>query len=129
MKHGMKHKPSMARNRYLRKRRAYHYTVRMNSIRTDIPLDNNLDLQKHLIKHPAATFFMRVKGKSLVAEGVFDNDLLIVDRALTPKIGSLIVAVIDGSLVLRRFSKNAIDQHGGEIWGVVTYAIHDVRVN
>ena len=104
---------------------AITYTGIMNSIRVDIPLDHGLDLQTYLVAHPAATFFMRAKGISSLAEGVLHNDLLIVDRSLCPKCGSLVIAIVDGELHIKRFNP----QFEYEIWGVVTYAIHDVRVN
>lgn len=97
----------------------------MNSIRIDIPLDDDLDLQTYLISHPSATFFMRAKGISLPEAGILDNDLLVVDRAVAPKLGSWVIAIVDGQLALRRFYKNFTY----EIWGVVCYAIHDVRAH
>lgn len=97
----------------------------MNSIRVDIPLDTGLDLQSHLIMHPAATFFMRAEGASLPASGILDGDLLIVDRALHPQPGSLVIAIVNGELVMQRYVRHC----SYELWGVVTYAIHDVRVS
>lgn len=97
----------------------------MNSIRVDIPLDSGLDLQSHLVQHPAATFFMRAAGKSLPRAGILDGDLLLVDRSLCPRIGSLVVAIINGEFEMIFFNKNITY----EIWGVVTYVIHDVRVS
>lgn len=97
----------------------------MNSIRVDIPLDSGLDLQSYLVQHPAATFFMRAEGRSLPSSGILDGDLLIVDRALCPRAGSVVVAVVNGEFELIFFNKNM----SYEIWGVVTYVIHDVRAS
>lgn len=76
-------------------------------------MDRNLDLHEHLVKHPAATFFMRMK-----------DDLLVVDRSIEARSGHMVVAVIDGEFVMKQLKKE--DQENGslEIWGVVTHIIH-----
>lgn len=98
-----------------------------------------LDLTAHLIQHPAATFFVRVKGEAMASEGIFPGDLLIVDRALEAVHGKMIVAVIQGEFTVRRLFKVGqevwLEGKGGrvkvepswdfQVWGVVTYAIHD----
>jgi DNA polymerase V len=100
-----------------------------------------LDLNRYLIHHPAATFFVRVKGDSMTGAGIFSGDLLIVDRALTPTSGSIVIAVVNGDLTVKRFhqAKGRITllsenpaycpieiDHDTDfaIWGVVTKAIH-----
>jgi DNA polymerase V len=106
-------------------------------------LDGALDLNQHLIKHPTATFFVRVAGESMREAGIHSGDVLIVDRALTPSDGSVVIAVVNGELTVKRLSK----RHGTlvlmpenahypplpitettafEVWGVVTYVIHRV---
>jgi DNA polymerase V len=106
-------------------------------------LDGSLDLNQHLIKHPTATFFVRVAGESMQEAGIHSGDVLIVDRALTPTDGSVIIAVVNGELTVKRLSM----RHGKlllvpenqqypplpitettafEVWGVVTYVIHRV---
>jgi DNA polymerase V len=65
-------------------------------------LQEKLDLNKHLIKHPAATFFVKVTGYSMVGAGIHDGDMLIVDRALEPTNGRIIIAVINGELTVKR---------------------------
>ncbi len=104
-------------------------------------LDRKLDLNEHLIKNPAATFFVRVAGDSMTGTGINDDDILIVDRSLEPVSGSIVIAVINGELTVKRLLKNnntcqlvAENPHYPpleisedtplEIWGVVTYAIH-----
>jgi DNA polymerase V len=100
-----------------------------------------LDLNQHLIRHPAATFFVRVKGDSMTGVGIYSGDLLIVDRAVTPTSGSIVIAVVDGELTIKRFHQShgqitllpenpayqpiEIGHHTAfTIWGVVTKAIH-----
>src|SRR5262245_48771514 len=61
-------------------------------------LDGSLELNQHLIKHPTATFFVRVAGESMREAGIHSGDVLIVDRALTPGEGSVIIAIVNGEL-------------------------------
>lgn len=100
-----------------------------------------LDLNRHLIRHPAATFFVRVKGDSMIGAGIFSGDLLIVDRAMNPTNGSIVIAVVNGDLTVKRLHRSKggitllpenpayrpieIDHSTDfEVWGVVTKAIH-----
>jgi DNA polymerase V len=106
-------------------------------------LDRKLDLNEHLIKNPAATFFVRVAGDSMIDAGINDNDILVVDRSLEPGSGSIVIAVINGELTVKRLVKGKnscrliaenpdyqdleIDEETDlEIWGVATYAIHSL---
>ena len=103
--------------------------------------DGPLDLHQHLITHPTATFFVRVAGESMREAGIHSGDVLVVDRALTPSNGSVVIAVVNGELTVKRLSM----RHGTlmllpenqqyaplpiteitafEVWGVVTYVIH-----
>jgi DNA polymerase V len=101
----------------------------------------NLDLNSHLVMHPSATFFLRVRGNSPDHGAIRDGDVLIVDRALTPDSGSTIIAVIDGVLVIVPYRSLVHRGKQGEsgrqpddslanaesaVWGVVTYAIHKI---
>ncbi len=63
-----------------------------------------LDLNKDLIKHPEATFYARVKGRSIIDAGIEDGDLLIIDKALEPKDGDIAVCFIDGEFTLKRLA-------------------------
>src|SRR5207245_7243498 len=65
-------------------------------------LEGRLDLNEHLIAHPAATFFFRVTGDSMIGAGIHSGDLLIVDKAEEPRDGSVVVAVLDGELTVKR---------------------------
>lgn len=64
-------------------------------------MDKRLDLNEYLIQHQAATFFCRVSGHSMRGVGIFDGDLLIVDRAIEPQHQSIVVASIDGELTCK----------------------------
>ncbi len=102
-----------------------------------------LDLNAHLIKHPAATFLMRAAGDSMRAAGIHQGDILVVDRSLEPSSGRIVIAAVDGQLTAKRLqiihnewrllSDNdaeepiTVDQNTGiEIWGVVTTVIHSL---
>ena len=106
-------------------------------------MEGSLDLNEHVIKHPAATYFMRASGDSMTGAGIFDGDLLIVDRSLEPAHGRVAVVEVDGQLTVKRLfkskglfllkSENAgcppIElQEGNEIvvWGVVTHVLHNL---
>jgi DNA polymerase V len=106
-------------------------------------IEQNLDLNEFLIKHPSATFFVRVAGESMIGAGINDGDILIVDRALDARDGSIIIAVLDGEFTVKRLVKHdnkvclvpenpkfrAIEITEGrdfDIWGVVTNVIHPV---
>ena len=105
--------------------------------------ENQLDLNKHLIKNPAATFFVRVSGDSMTGAGINDGDLLIVDRSVEPKSKNIVIAVIDGELTVKRirirrkkiyleaenenYPTQEISQESDfQVWGVVTNVIHSL---
>ena len=109
----------------------------------DDHLEKNLDLNSHLIKHPAATFFVRVNGDSMINAGIHDNDILIVDRSLKPSHGKIVIAVVDGQMTVKRLYKRSgklilmpennhfkpieiTESMTVEIWGVVVTSIHSV---
>ena len=104
-------------------------------------LEGKLDLNEHLIKHKAATFFVRVMGDSMLGAGIHDGDLLIVDRSLEAQDKSVVVAVVNGEFTVKRIKKehgrvwlmpenkdfHPMEMQEGselEIWGVVTSVIH-----
>jgi DNA polymerase V len=103
--------------------------------------DGKLDLNKYLIRKPAATFFVRVTGDSMTGAGIHDGDLLVVDRSLEAKSGRVVIAVINGEMTVKRlFQKGdryylkaenssypAIELKELDdltIWGVVTSVVH-----
>ena len=100
-----------------------------------------LDLNEHLIAHKEATFFVRVRGDSMIGAGIRNGDLLVVDRAREAKDGDIVIAVVDGELTVKRLNQrgahlclmpenpsyNPIEFKDGQeltVWGVVTSAIH-----
>ena len=105
-------------------------------------IEDDIDLNSHLITNAPATFIIRVQGKSMTNVGIYDGDLLIVDKSLNPKNFSTVIANINEELVVKTLvksksnnyltsgSKNTSDQinltNNPEIiiWGVVTYVIH-----
>jgi len=104
-------------------------------------IDLNLDLNEHLIKHPAATFYIYAKGDSMINAGIYNGDLMIVDRALEPGTNSIIIAIINGEFTVKKVKKvnrklylipdnkkysmiEITEDMDFEIWGVVTYTIH-----
>ena len=74
-------------------------------------LEPQLDLNDLLVKRPAATFFVRVTGDSMIGEGIHDGDLLVVDRSLTPANGDVIIAAVDGEFTVKTFRKDAAGVH------------------
>ena len=107
-------------------------------------LEEDIDLNMHLIKNVPATFIIRVQGKSMRDVGIYDGDLLIVDKSLNPKNFSIVIANIHDELVVKTLVKEKDKQFltsGSKefsdrvlineeqdvfIWGVVTYVIHAV---
>lgn len=104
-------------------------------------LEGKLDLNQYLVKHPAATFFVRVTGDSMIGAGIHAGDILIVDRSLEPRDCKVVIAVVNGELLVKRLrmekeriylaSENAdypplviTDLMDFEVWGVVTNVIH-----
>jgi DNA polymerase V len=104
-----------------------------------------VDLNKVLIKHPQATFLMRVRGASMREAGIDDGDVVLVDRAIKASHGHVVVAVVDGEFTVKRLSKRGSnvklqaanptypdivprDGQTVEVWGVVTTAIKSMRV-
>ena len=106
-------------------------------------IDKSLDLNEYLIAHPSATFFVRVKGDSMIGAGIHTGDILIVDRSLEATNNKVIVAFIDGEFTVKRifFANKKLylyadnpdyepieitDEMDFRVFGVVTYVIHAV---
>lgn len=68
-------------------------------------MERGIDLNEQLIRNKPATFFMRVSGNSMVNAGIFDGDIVIVDRSLQPQNGKIVIAVIDGEMLIRRYER------------------------
>jgi DNA polymerase V len=107
-------------------------------------IEGKLDLNEHLIKHKAATFFVRVTGDSMLGAGIHDGDLLIVDRSLEAQDKSVVVAVVNGEFTVKRIKKEQgrvwlvpenknyqpmemLEGSELEVWGVVTNVIHEIK--
>jgi DNA polymerase V len=68
----------------------------------DDHLDRDLDLHELLIQHPAATFYVRLSGDSMKGAGLYDGDILVVDRSLETKHNDIVIAVLDGELTVKQ---------------------------
>lgn len=103
-----------------------------------------IDLNREIVQHPAATFYGRVSGDSMIEEGIEPGDLLVIDRSLEPDDGDLAVCCLDGEFTLKRIrlvpgavwlvpSNESFDpilvtpDHQFEVWGVVTHTIKHNR--
>ena len=103
-----------------------------------------LDLNKELIRHPASTFLARVQGDSMKDAGVYDGDLLVIDKSLPPFDGAMAVCYVDGEFTLKfiKINKNGVwlvpanetyhpiritGQNNFLIWGIVTYSVHNQK--
>ena len=102
-----------------------------------------MDLNDLIVRHPAATFFVRVAGESMIGAGIHSGDILVVDRAEEPVDNKIVVAVINGEFTVKRIRKvrgklwleaenptlaalPITSEMQFEVWGVVTYVLHQV---
>ncbi len=106
-------------------------------------IDRKLDLNELCVQHPAATFFVRVEGESMMGAGIAPDDLLVVDRALTATEGDIVLAAVHGELTVKRLqlqpclallAENPLfepiqpaEPESLEIQGVVTHCIKRLR--
>jgi DNA polymerase V len=107
-------------------------------------MERGIDLNEQLVRNKPATFFMRVSGDAMTGAGIFHGDVVIVDRSVKAANGKVIIATLNGEMLIRRFEKTFnkirlvpetpklsaidVDLSGSEfsIWGVVTYVIHSL---
>ena len=106
-------------------------------------MERGIDLNEQLIRNKPATFFMKVSGNSMINAGIFDGDIVIVDRSIKPLNGKIVIAVLDGEMLIRRYEKtinrlrlvpetsnlSAIEVSefmDFKIWGVVVCIIRNV---
>jgi len=104
-----------------------------------------IDLTQVLVVHPQATYFMRASGHSMVEAGIFDNDIIVVDRAIKPRHNHVVVAIVDGDFTVKHLYQRAgriklkaanptfpdiVPKEGQtiEVWGVVTSSIKQFQV-
>lgn len=106
-------------------------------------IERTLDLNELCVERPAATFFVRVEGESMIEAGIFPDDVLVVDRSLTPRTGDVIIARVFNEFTVKQLElgdpprllpRNARMQPielsadvEFEVVGVVTYALHSLR--
>ena len=124
-------------------------TLYLNSVCAGFPspandyLEGEIDLNSYLIKNPLATFIVKSQGNSMLQAGIHSGDLLIVDRSIKAKNNSIVVASVDGDLIVKRIKISgkkyllASDNKTYKdikinnesdifIWGTVTKVIHNV---
>ncbi len=106
-------------------------------------MERGIDLNEQLIRNKSATFFMKVNSNSMVDAGIYEGDVVIVDRSLNPQNGKIVIAVVDGEMLIRRYEKtlNSLrlipetpklspievsEFSDFKIWGVVVYIIRTV---
>ncbi|MDR1873238.1 MAG: translesion error-prone DNA polymerase V autoproteolytic subunit [Deltaproteobacteria bacterium] len=106
-------------------------------------IEDYLDLHKLMVHNPPATFFLKVKGSSMVGAGIGDGDLLVVDRSLEAVNGKIVVVALDGELTVKRLKVkdkkvflvpendkfqpvDITNREDAMVWGVVTYVVHKV---
>lgn len=104
-------------------------------------MERGIDLNEQLIKNKPATFFFRMNGGSMEGAGIFSGDILIIDRSITRVNGKVVIAVLNGEMMVRRLEKNLnktrlipetdklaiidVDPFAEFlVWGVVTYVVH-----
>ena len=106
-------------------------------------LGQALDLNDLLIKHPEATFFVRVEGDSMINAGIYHDDILVVDRSIPPSNNKVVIAVVFGELTVKRLLRKqdkifliaenpsyepieVTSEMEMQIWGVATHVVHDL---
>lgn len=103
-------------------------------------VEQAIDLNQHCVSHPAATFYVRASGHSMVEQGIHDGDMLIIDRAITARHGDIVLACLDGEFTVKTLQERPVPallpanadftpiypQEGQEldIFGVVTFVLH-----
>ena len=109
-------------------------------------LDMDLNLHDYLVQHPYASFCVKAIGDSMVDAGIKSSDVMVIDRALTPKNNDIILAVIDGEFTVKRIKKNddelylmpanenyrpmkITEDMDFQVWGVVTFIIHKANAS
>lgn len=105
--------------------------------------DRNIDLNEQLIRNRPATYFLKVTGNSMRDAHIHDGDIVIVDRSIKPQSGKIVIAVVDGDMLIRRLERtmnkvrlipetsslspmDVTESPDLQIWGVVTYVIKNV---
>ncbi|WKN32459.1 translesion error-prone DNA polymerase V autoproteolytic subunit [Porifericola rhodea] len=104
-------------------------------------MELQLDLNEHLVQNPSATFFAKVKGHSMEDAGIYEGDILVVDRSKEVRNNDIAVCIINGEFTVKRICMNGkqitlvpesrayqpfeiTEEHQFMVWGLVTYVIH-----
>lgn len=104
-------------------------------------LDRPLDFNELLIAHPTATFAVRVTGDSMTGAGIFPGDIAVIDRAVEPTDGRVVLAIVDGGFTIKRYRNKGgrvwlqaanpayqditlNEESAASVWGVVEYTLH-----
>jgi DNA polymerase V len=106
-------------------------------------MEEKLDLNRFLIKNPSSTFYIKVEGVSMIGAGIHPKDILIVDRSLKAKNNDIIIALVNGEFTVKRLSVQPlkvwllpenpryspidVTDTDFQVWGVVTYVIHNPK--
>lgn len=106
-------------------------------------VEQTIDLNQLCVSHPAATFYVKASGHSMVEEGINDGDMLVIDRAITARHGDIVLACLDGEFTVKKLQVQPVPallpgnsdflpiypQEGQEldIFGVVTFVLHKTR--
>ena len=110
----------------------------------DDMIETPLDLNEYVVKHPSATYFVRVVGESMKGVGIMPSDILVVDRSISPSRGDVVIAAVNGEFAVKRYLpeqgrvvlrsenpkfRDMIIEGNDEfqIWGVVTHSLHHLR--
>ncbi|MDJ0626306.1 MAG: translesion error-prone DNA polymerase V autoproteolytic subunit [Candidatus Caenarcaniphilales bacterium] len=111
---------------------------------TDDFVDRKIDLNRHIVQNPQDTYFVRVGGDSMINAGIYDGDILVVDRKVVVREGKIVIADLDGELTVKRLNRINGKLHlvaenpdyppisispecSFQVWGVVTYVIHQPK--
>ena len=108
--------------------------------------NETIDLAREMVRHPESTFYARIMGDSMQEAGIYNGDIVVVDRALQPENGDFVVACVDGEFTLKEYQFDAANQcvwlvpHNANyqrikvteentfmVWGVITYCVHGLR--
>lgn len=107
-------------------------------------IEKELNFKELFIRNESSTFFVQVSGNSMINAGIYDEDILVVDKSLNPLDNSIIVCFVDGEFTVKRVTKMEgsyylipenpsykpikIDENSDfRLWGIVTFAIHKFR--
>jgi len=104
--------------------------------------EKSIDLNEQLIRNKKATFFMRVNSNAMAGAGINAGDVIIVDRSIQPRNGKVVIAMLEGEMLIRRLeisngrqrlvpatnnlSPIEVDPYRFQVWGVVTFVIHSL---